>query len=164
MSFIKLTAFGTLTREPEIKNAGAENSVCGFAIASNRKVKGEEKATFLDCKAFGKTADNIAKFFGKGRRIIIDGELEEQRWEDKQTGAQRSKLVCLVRSFDFPEKAEPREDDHGERAARENFRKESPTPAPRSDRDKRETRSGEKQMTMPEARPLESYGEEDAPF
>lgn len=156
MSFIKLIAFGTITKDVEIKNSGAENSVCSFSIAANRKVKGEEKATFLDCKAFGKTADNIAKFFGKGRRIIIDGELEEQRWEDKQTGAQRSKLVCLVRSFDFPEKAVVESDDHGARAARDAF-----VSGGNADRGAREARSAQKQRSAP---PPQDIGDEDVPF
>lgn len=171
MSYLSVHGLGNLTRDPEIKNAGTEKAVCNFAVAVNRRVAGEEKATFLECKAFGKTADNIAKFFGSGQRIIIaSGELEEQRWEDKTTGAKRSKLVCIVARFDFPERASARDEsvgDHGEAAARDNFRNDAPKP--HADRDAREQRSAQKQAApkqqeFGETRPLDTYGDEDVPF
>lgn len=170
MSFIQVTAFGNMCRDPEVKTTPSGVTVANFSIAANRKVKGEDKTTFLDCKAFEKNAENIGKFFAKGDRIILVGELEQERWDDKTTGEKRSRMTLLVNRFDFPEKATARDDaggDHGEAAARANFRNEAP--APRSDRDQREQRSAQKQAqarqtTIPETRPLESYGDEDVPF
>lgn len=67
---------GRLTRDPETKvgNSGAE--YCKFSVAVG-KFNGKERETdFFDCTAFGKTAAAIAKFFEKGREIIVVGSME----------------------------------------------------------------------------------------
>lgn len=67
---------GRLTRDPEMKvgNSGAE--YCKFSVAVG-KFNGKERETdFFDCTAFGKTAAAIAKFFEKGREIIVVGSME----------------------------------------------------------------------------------------
>ena len=57
---------------------------------------------FFDVTAFGKTAENIQKFFSKGSRILIDGSLDFQQWE--KDGQKRSKVGIKVNGFDFIDK------------------------------------------------------------
>lgn len=105
MSFNKVIILGNLTRDVEIRHLPS-SSVAGFGLAVNRKFKkgdgtdGEEVA-FIDCKAWGKTGETIAKFFGKGKPILVEGRLTMDEWKDKESGANRSKLLVTVESFSF---------------------------------------------------------------
>lgn len=106
MSFNKCIFVGNLTRDPETRAAGS-TTVCNIGIAMNRswtnKDTGErqEEATFLDCEAWGKQGDVIAQHFHKGKQILLEGSLKEDRWEDKDTGKNRSKHVLRVERFEF---------------------------------------------------------------
>jgi len=90
---------GTVTRDPEIRQAGSTN-VAGFGIAVNKKYKDKESVSFFDCKAFGKTADVIGQYVKKGSPLYIQGELVQENWTDKQD-QKRSKIVVTVNSFTF---------------------------------------------------------------
>ena len=89
---------GNLTRDPELKNIGSTN-VCNFGIAINRRTKDGEDTTFIEVSSFGKTADNIGKYFQKGKPILIEGRLQLDQWNDN--GQQRSKLKVVAERFNF---------------------------------------------------------------
>lgn len=72
---------GRLTRDPEIRYSQGDNPLCiaRFTLACDRRFKkqgDEQTADFISCKAFGKTAEFIEKYFSKGRRIGISGRIE----------------------------------------------------------------------------------------
>ncbi len=72
----------------------------------NRKWKtpeGEqrEEVCFVDCEAWGKTAEVIAQYFAKGRPIMIEGRLKLDTWQDKKTNENRSKLKVVIDNFYF---------------------------------------------------------------
>ena len=96
---------GNLTRDPETRFVAGDRQVTSFTIASTRKYKsnGElrEDTTFLDCKAWGKTAEIIAGNCAKGRCILVEGHLATESWDDKATGAKRSKIVLVVDGMQF---------------------------------------------------------------
>jgi single-strand DNA-binding protein len=97
---------GNLTRDPQLKYLPSQTAVVDFGIASNRKYKtqsGEQKedVTFVDCSAFGRTAEVINQYFTKGKPIFIEGRLRYEQWEDKQGGGKRSRLSVHVESFEF---------------------------------------------------------------
>jgi len=97
----RVLLMGNLTREPELKNIGTTN-VCNFGIAINRVVKGGGKeTTFVDISAFGKCAENIAKYFQKGKQILIEGRLKLDEWQDTTSGQKRSKLKVIAERFFF---------------------------------------------------------------
>jgi single-strand DNA-binding protein len=105
-NFNKVILAGNLTRDPELRFTPKGTAVCKFGLAINRAWAGEdghkrEEATFVDVDAFGKTAENIAKFFRKGGQILLEGRLKLDQWDDKQTGAKRSKLGVVLESFTF---------------------------------------------------------------
>lgn len=116
-NFNKVILLGRLVADPEVKDAG-NSKVVKFTIAETRTyTKNEEKqeeTSFIDCDAFGNTATTIGKFFTKGNHILVEGRLRQDKWEDKESGQKRSKLVVVVENFNFIDppqnKGEPAEE------------------------------------------------------
>jgi len=96
----RVIVMGNLTRDPEYKNVGSTN-LCNFGIAINRKTKTGNETTFIDLEAWGKTAENIAKYFTKGKPILIEGRLKLDEWVDTTSGQKRSKLKVVAERFHF---------------------------------------------------------------
>lgn len=71
-----------------------------ISIAVNRSVKrGEEwtdEVSFFDVVIWGKTAENIKPYMTKGKQIAINGYLKQDRWQDKETGNNRSKIYIVA--------------------------------------------------------------------
>jgi single-strand DNA-binding protein len=113
-----VTILGRLTREPKIKQLNSGMYVCNFSIANNKTIRKEnevtQKANFFECTAWGKTAETINKYFQKGQRILIHGELYQNTWEDKDTGKMRSSVNITVQSFNFIEKSDKSKQETGE--------------------------------------------------
>lgn len=88
---------GRLVRDIEIKYLTSGTAVGTFSIAVNRSVKNgekwEEDASFIECVAFGKTVENLGKYLVKGKQIGVVGSIKQDRWQDKESGANRSKIV-----------------------------------------------------------------------
>jgi single-strand DNA-binding protein len=106
-SYNKTILIGNFTRDPELRMLPNNNPVCDFGLAVNDRFlnkntnQWEERPNFIDCTAFGKTAENIAKFFSKGRPIFVEGKLRFEQWEDRQSGQKRSKLKVAVDGWQF---------------------------------------------------------------
>jgi len=82
----KAIIYGNLTRDPELKTFDNGGSVVNFSIATNRKWKNrdgqpQEEVQFHNIVAFGKQADNIAKYMRKGSGLYIEGRLQTRSWE-----------------------------------------------------------------------------------
>lgn len=105
-SLNKVMLMGNITRDVEVKFTNSQQAVATIGIAVNRRWKtpdGEqrEETTFVDCDAWGKTAELIGKFFSKGRPIMIEGRLKMDTWQDKESGQNRSKLKVVIEDFYF---------------------------------------------------------------
>jgi single-strand DNA-binding protein len=100
MNFNKAIIAGHMTRDPETRQAG-EHTVCNFGLASSRKRAGGEEVLFIDCTAWNKTAEIIQQYCNKGSAILVEGHLRLEKWDDKTTGAKRSKITLTVESFQF---------------------------------------------------------------
>lgn len=105
-SYNKVLLMGNLTRDVEIRHTNSNTAVGNFGIAVNRKYKtqgGEhqEETTFVDCEAWGRTAEVMAQYLGKGRAVFLEGRLKLDEWEDKNGGGKRSKLRVVVENFQF---------------------------------------------------------------
>lgn len=100
-SYNKVILMGNITRDPELRQTQGGTSVVKFTVAINDKIKDKDTTSFIDCTAFGKTAENIAKYFHKGSPILIEGRLRQESWTDKQSGQNRSKLVIVADKFEF---------------------------------------------------------------
>ena len=105
-SLNKVILIGNLTRDPELRYLPNNTAVVSFSLAVNESYKDKdgnrvERADFIDCEAFAKTAENISKFFTKGRPIFVEGRLRLDQWDDKATGQKRSKLKVIAENFQF---------------------------------------------------------------
>jgi single-strand DNA-binding protein len=100
-TFNKFISIGKLIKDPHAVNISGDNKLVKFTIVTSKKVRDKEISSFFDCIAFGKKAEIIIQHMKKGREIFIDGEMEQDNWEDKETKQKRSKLVVRVNDFDF---------------------------------------------------------------
>jgi single-strand DNA-binding protein len=73
---------GRLTRDPELKYSQSGKAFCKFSLAVQREFNREE-VDFINCLAFGKTAETIAEWLGKGRRIALQGRIQTGSYENK---------------------------------------------------------------------------------
>lgn len=106
MNFNKSILLGNLVRDPELRYTPKGTAVCQIGLAVNRKWKSEsgemkEEVSFIDCEAFGKTAETIGQYCKKGRPLLVEGRLKQDSWQDKQSGQNRSKLKVIVETFQF---------------------------------------------------------------
>ncbi len=108
----KIMLIGRLTREPEAKSFANGGKVVSFGFAVNNRKKNssgewEDEPCFLDCKVFNrgesKKADLAEQYLKKGAQTYLEGHVTMEQWADKQTGANRSKLVVIVDEFQFLE-------------------------------------------------------------
>jgi single-strand DNA-binding protein len=102
----KVIIIGNLTRDPQSKQLPSQTTVTEFGIAMNRKFKGaggeeREEVCFVDCAAFGRSAEVIQKYCTKGKTLYVEGRLKLDSWDDKQGGGKRSKLSVVVENFQF---------------------------------------------------------------
>ncbi len=101
----RVMLMGNLTRDPELRFTPNNTAVCQVGMAINHRWKdqnGEQKeeVTFIDCEAWGRTAEVINQYLRKGRPIFIEGRLKLDQWQDKE-GNNRSKLKVVVENFQF---------------------------------------------------------------
>ncbi|XP_065198801.1 single-stranded DNA-binding protein-like [Sycon ciliatum] len=103
-SFNKVMLMGNLTRDIEIRHTSGNTAVGNFGLAVNRKFKtqsGEqrEEVSFIDCTVFGRGAETLSQYTQKGDALFIEGRLKMDEWQDKSTGAKRTKLGVVVENF-----------------------------------------------------------------
>ena len=103
-SFNKVILLGNLTRDPEVRYTPNGIAVASFAIAVNRKYKqGDEvkdEVSYIDIVVFGKQAESCGQYIGKGDSVLIDGRLQQRRWETEE-GQKRNKIEVVAQSVNF---------------------------------------------------------------
>jgi single-strand DNA-binding protein len=106
MAFNKVIIHGNLTRDPELTFTQSQVAVCKFGVAINQKYRSKtgedrEDVVFVDVTAFEKQAELINQHFTKGAQILFEGRLKLDTWDDRESGAKRSKLYILLDRFTF---------------------------------------------------------------
>lgn len=96
-SYNKVMLLGNCTRDPEVKYTPKGSAVTDLGLAINRYYTtdgGEkrEETTFVDVTLWGRQAEIAGEYLKKGRPVFIEGRLQLDTWDDKQTGQKRSKL------------------------------------------------------------------------
>ena len=99
-SFNKVILLGNLTRDPEVRYTPKGSAVCDLGVAVNRVYTtdtGEkrEEVTFVDVVLWSRLAEIAGEYLKKGRPIFIEGRLQLDTWDDKQSGQKRSKLRVI---------------------------------------------------------------------
>ena len=103
--FNKVILLGNLTRDPQLSYTPNQTAVVDFGVATNRRWTGQDgsqrdETCFVDCRAFGRMAENINKYFTKGKPIFLEGRLTYDSWT-AQDGSKRSRLRVTVENFQF---------------------------------------------------------------
>ena len=99
-SFNKVILMGNLTRDPEVRYTPKGSAVTDIGLAVNRVYSTEggekrEEVTFIDITLWGRTAEIAGEYLKKGRPVLIEGRLQLDTWDDKQSGQKRSKLKVI---------------------------------------------------------------------
>ena len=94
---------GRICNDIELRKTNADVSVCSFRLAVDRDVKnkqtGERETDFISVTAWRSTAEFIARYFGKGRLIVVDGRLEVRDWTDKDGNKRTSAEVVAANVY-----------------------------------------------------------------
>jgi single-strand DNA-binding protein len=103
-SFNKVILLGNLTRDPEVRYTPKGSAVCDLGIAVNRVYttdSGErrEEVTYVDVVLWARLAEIAGEYLKKGRPVFIEGRLQMDSWDDKQTGQKRTKLRVVGESM-----------------------------------------------------------------
>ena len=97
-----LSILGRVTKPLELRYLQNGTAVLNFDIANSIKVKDNEVTTFLRCVCYGRSAEVINQFVSKGDRVLLQGELRQNSYQDS-SGATKSYHYLQVNSFDFIE-------------------------------------------------------------
>lgn len=101
-SFNKVILMGNLTRDPEVRYTTGGSAVCDITLAINhnytdkRSNERREEVSFIDITLWGRTAEIAGEYLAKGRPVLIEGRLQQDKWDDKETGQKRSKLKVVA--------------------------------------------------------------------
>ncbi len=104
-NYNKILLIGNLTRDPQLSYLPSETPVVDFGLAVNRRWKSREgenreETCFIDCRAFGRLAENINKYMRKGRPLFVEGRLTFDTWT-AQDGSKRSRHKVTVENCQF---------------------------------------------------------------
>jgi single-strand DNA-binding protein len=124
---------GRLTRDPELRHIPSGTAIANFSLANNRSYttgggEKKEETSFFNCIAWGKLGELIVEYCRKGRRIGVEGRLQQRSWED-QEGKKRSTVEVVVDNFQF---LDAKGDDSGSSAPSGGYSTMN-EPAPASD-------------------------------
>ena len=103
-NYNRVILMGNLTRDPELRYTPNGSAVVSFSIAVNRRYKTDnenrEETSFFDIVFFGKRAETLAEYMKKGRPLLVEGRLQQRRWETDE-GQKRSKVEVVGENFQF---------------------------------------------------------------
>ncbi len=99
-SYNRVMLMGNCTRDPEVRYTPKGTAVAELGLAVNRVYTADngekrEEVTFIDVTLWGRQAEVAGEFLKKGRPVFIEGRLQMDTWDDKQTGQKRSKLKVV---------------------------------------------------------------------
>jgi single-strand DNA-binding protein len=105
----KIILIGHLTKDPELRYTPQGTPVCNFRIAVNTRISRsgdrKEEVLFIDIVTFSKLAENSSQYLAKGKSVLVEGRLQERRWE--ADGQQKSKFEVIAAAVKFlPSKKE----------------------------------------------------------
>ena len=100
----KVLLLGNVTRDPEVRYTPKGSAVCDLGVAVNRAYTTDsgdkrEEVTFVDVTLWGRTAEVASEYLKKGRPVFIEGRLQMDTWDDKQTGQKRTRLRVVAENM-----------------------------------------------------------------
>jgi single-strand DNA-binding protein len=105
-SLNKVMLIGNLTRDAELRYIPSGSAVLEFRLAVSRKFKKQdgtegEETCFVDITLWGKRGEAVSKYLTKGKPLFVEGRLQLDEWDDKETGQKRSKLRVVADNIEF---------------------------------------------------------------
>lgn len=105
-SFNRVILMGNLTRDPEARQTQSGTTVVNAGVAVNERMPDgqggwKEEASFFDIVLFGKRGEAFERYMKKGRPVLIEGKLRQSRWQDRETGQNRSKIEVIADNWEF---------------------------------------------------------------
>jgi single-strand DNA-binding protein len=100
----RVLLIGNLTRDPEVRYTPKGTAVADISLAINRFLQSEdgekkEEVTFVDVTLWARLAEISGEYLKKGKPVLIEGRLQLDTWDDKQTGQKRSRLRVIAESM-----------------------------------------------------------------
>jgi len=99
-SINQVILMGRLTRDPEQRTTSGGKNIASFSIAVDRGGQ-EDAADFFDVTAWEKLGDLVMQYLAKGRRVLVQGRLRQDSWDDKETGKKRSRIEVTATDVTF---------------------------------------------------------------
>jgi single-strand DNA-binding protein len=104
VGFNKVILIGNLTKNPEVRYTPSGTPVTSFGLAVNRRFRQaedlKEEVCYVDIVVFGKQAEHCGQYLSKGNGVIVDGRLQQRRWETDD-GQKRSKHEVVAQTVTF---------------------------------------------------------------
>lgn len=101
MSLNVVNLVGRVGGDPDVKYFESGSVKCNLTLAVNRRSRNNEQPDWFNLELWGKTAEVAANYVRKGSLIGIQGALKIETWEDRSTGANRSKPIIKVERLDL---------------------------------------------------------------
>ena len=99
-SINQVILMGRLTRDPEQRTTTTGKTIASFSIAVDRAGQ-DDQADFFDVTAWEKTGELVMQYLAKGRRVLVQGRLRQDSWDDKETGKKRSRVEVVANDVTF---------------------------------------------------------------
>ncbi len=99
-SINQVILLGRLTRDPEQRTTPSGRTVVSFSIAVDRTGQ-DDQADFFDVTAWEKLGELVMQYLSKGRRVLVQGRLRQDSWDDKETGKRRSRIEVTATDVTF---------------------------------------------------------------
>ena len=99
-SINQVILLGRLTRDPEQRTTTTGKTIASFSIAVDRAGQ-DDQADFFDVTAWEKLGDLVIQYLAKGRRVLVQGRLRQDSWDDKETGKKRSRVEITATDVTF---------------------------------------------------------------
>ena len=133
----KVILIGRVTRDIDLRYTPKGTAVADLGLAVNRTLPPEqeggerrEETTFVDVTLWGKTAELAGQYLSKGRSVFIEGRLQLDTWDDKQTGQKRSKLKVVGGHIEFLDSRQSGGQGEAQNGSKPATRRPAPAPAP----------------------------------
>lgn len=99
-SINQVILMGRLTRDPEARTTSTGKTVVSFSLAVDRQSQ-DDSADFFDVTAWEKLGELVMQYLAKGRRVLVQGRLRQDSWDDKESGKKRSKVEVVATDVTF---------------------------------------------------------------
>ena len=99
-SINQVILMGRLTRDPEQRTTTTGKTIASFSIAVDRGGQ-EDAADFFNVTAWEKLGDLVMQYVTKGRRVLVQGRLRQDSWDDKETGKKQSRIEVVATDVTF---------------------------------------------------------------